>query len=165
VGPCRQEQPVPRETKRSSGGRWSRPRRWSVKGQTSSLHVEAPSAYDSPRRCFGFAVNAGWVGVVDERSAEEVGEASEDRHGDHAAHAASRSRRPRVHARPRQPAGRPLRPRHPPPHILRKVLFPYLDLGAFVAKALEDSRASGMVFLGMSFIIGMMIFSATQLLE
>ena len=50
-------------------------------------------------------------------------------------------------------------------HILRKVLFPYLDLGAFVAKALEDSRAAGMVFLGMSFIIGMMIFSATQLLQ
>ncbi len=50
-------------------------------------------------------------------------------------------------------------------HVLRKVLFPYLDLGAFVAKALEDSRAAGMVFLGMSFIIGMMIFSATQLLK
>lgn len=50
-------------------------------------------------------------------------------------------------------------------HILRKVLFPYLDLGAFVAKSLEDPRASGMVFLGMSFIIGMMIFSATQLLQ
>lgn len=50
-------------------------------------------------------------------------------------------------------------------HIVRKVLFPYLDLGAFVSKALEDPRASGMVFLGMSFIIGMMIFSATQLLQ
>jgi hypothetical protein len=50
-------------------------------------------------------------------------------------------------------------------HILRKVLFPYLDLGAFVSKALEDPRAAGMVFLGMSFIIGMMIFSATQLLQ
>ena len=50
-------------------------------------------------------------------------------------------------------------------HVLRKVLFPYLDLGAFVAKALEDSRAAGMVFLGMSIIIAMMIFSATQLLK
>lgn len=50
-------------------------------------------------------------------------------------------------------------------HILRKVLFPYLDLGAFVAKALEDPRAAGMVFLGMSFIIGMMVFSATQLIS
>ena len=50
-------------------------------------------------------------------------------------------------------------------HVLRKVLFPYLDLGAFVAKALEDPRAAGMVFLGMSFIIGMMVFSATQLLQ
>lgn len=50
-------------------------------------------------------------------------------------------------------------------HVVRKILFPYLDLGAYVAKALEDPRASGMVFLGMSFIIGMMIFSATQLLQ
>lgn len=50
-------------------------------------------------------------------------------------------------------------------HILRKVLFPYLDLKLFVDKALEQPTASGMVFLGMSFIIGMMIYSATGLLK
>ena len=50
-------------------------------------------------------------------------------------------------------------------HLIRKILFPYLDLGEFVAKAHEDPKAAGMVFLGMSFILGVMIHSATELLK
>ena len=50
-------------------------------------------------------------------------------------------------------------------HLLRKVLFPYLDLKLFVDKALSEASSAGMVFLGMSFILGMMIYSAAGLLK
>ena len=50
-------------------------------------------------------------------------------------------------------------------HIVRKILFPYLDLKLFVDKALEQPSSAGMVFLGMSFIIGMMVYSASGLLK
>ena len=50
-------------------------------------------------------------------------------------------------------------------HLLRKVLFPYLDLKAYTDKALETPQSAGMVFLGISFIMGMTIFAATSLLK
>lgn len=50
-------------------------------------------------------------------------------------------------------------------HLVRKVLFPYMDLELYVRKALEDSKGAGMVFLGVSWILGVMIFSATGLLK
>jgi hypothetical protein len=50
-------------------------------------------------------------------------------------------------------------------HLLRKVLFPYLDLKQYTDKALESPQSAGMVFLGVSFIMGMTIYAATSLLK
>jgi hypothetical protein len=50
-------------------------------------------------------------------------------------------------------------------HLLRKVLFPYLDLKEYTDKALESPQSAGMVFLGISFIMGMTIYAATSLLK
>ena len=46
-------------------------------------------------------------------------------------------------------------------HITRKyALFPYLDMREFASKALEESTASGLVFLGVCIVIAVSISTA-----
>lgn len=44
-------------------------------------------------------------------------------------------------------------------HILRRVLFPYIDLKKVAGKAVESSAGAGAVFLGVCFVIGCMLMS------
>jgi hypothetical protein len=42
-------------------------------------------------------------------------------------------------------------------HVLRRVLFPYIDLKKVAAKAVESAVGAGLVFLGVCFVIGCMM--------
>jgi uncharacterized membrane protein (UPF0182 family) len=45
-------------------------------------------------------------------------------------------------------------------HLTRKIIFPYVDMGVFAEKALQTANGAGFVFVGVSFIIGMMILGS-----
>jgi len=46
--------------------------------------------------------------------------------------------------------------------VIRKILFPYVDLREFVNKAKESPVASAMIFLGFSIIISVMIVTSAM---
>lgn len=50
-------------------------------------------------------------------------------------------------------------------HIIRKILFPYIDLKSFASKALETSTGAGMVFFSISLILSVIIGSTCALLK
>jgi len=47
-------------------------------------------------------------------------------------------------------------------HISRKLLFPYIDIKQFVAKALEDPLASSVIVLSMSVLISTFVAVSAQ---
>lgn len=47
-------------------------------------------------------------------------------------------------------------------HPLRRMLFPYIDLRRVAAQAVKDPVGAGLVFLGMCFVIGCLIFASTN---
>jgi hypothetical protein len=46
-------------------------------------------------------------------------------------------------------------------HFLRKMLFPYIDMREFAAKALEEAQSSAIIFFSVSLIICTIIYSTT----
>ena len=47
-------------------------------------------------------------------------------------------------------------------HLVRRILFPYMDFKEYMRKALEDPVGSGLVVLGVSLIIAVTIFVTAQ---
>jgi uncharacterized membrane protein (UPF0182 family) len=45
-------------------------------------------------------------------------------------------------------------------HLTRKIIFPYVDMAAFAEEAIQTATGAGLVFMGVSFIIGMMILGS-----
>lgn len=50
-------------------------------------------------------------------------------------------------------------------HIIRKVLFPYVDLGAFANKALESPMGAATVFMSIAVLLATIILSTCILLH
>ncbi len=48
-------------------------------------------------------------------------------------------------------------------HVLRRLLFPYIDLRTLVTDARRGNTGAGLVFLGVSFVIGVLLFMMTSL--
>lgn len=50
-------------------------------------------------------------------------------------------------------------------HYVRRLMFPYIDMGVIANKADETPQSSAMVFLGVSIIIASTIFAGAQFLK
>lgn len=50
-------------------------------------------------------------------------------------------------------------------HLMRRLLFPYIDLEEFAIKAKESPIASAIIFASVSLLIGIILFSSFNLLS
>lgn len=50
-------------------------------------------------------------------------------------------------------------------HIIRKLLFPYIDMEVFAKKALESPAGAATVFASITVVMGVIIYASTNLLH
>lgn len=50
-------------------------------------------------------------------------------------------------------------------HVIRKILFPYLDLETVATRAIDTPVGAGMVFMGVTIILSTIIMSTCMLLK
>lgn len=48
-------------------------------------------------------------------------------------------------------------------HLTRRVFFPYVDVEKYAAKALEEPLAASLVFMSITFLLCVMLFSVSSL--